>query len=355
MRLNQLHKAEAKDFALFEELSPEQEEKLSYVQMMMARQGQDPAPMIRRVRGLIDPGFAKQEGAKAGLKQWLGDPQTKAGAVRDGSAYGRKVRITVLESVVRDLITEGFFKNIGALIVQKLRSLVGGERQEHALVSQALDTYPGLAAIMRYANRAQTSVYEDPKFWQLVDQMTKGKANTVKRIVYSTFERLEESTEPYKGVLTECTIVEARVSQVLRSLGLDQDTVNGLMRQYKVRDEDYDISRLKGAYDQAKAAPGKLMAKGKEKVGEVVGKVKGAAADLGKDVGQEQRVREENVDFAEEVVKVAFALMQLEAADVESPQQASAVINQVMSGEPVEQATAEPAPEYEVTSPEEVY
>lgn len=349
MRLNQLHKAHAKDFVLVEELSPDQEQKLGYVQMMLARQGKDPDPIIRRIRGYLDPEFAKKQGAKASLERWLNDAEV--GDDKEGRAYGRKVRITVLESEMRNLISEGFFKNVGALVVQKLRNLIGGERQEHELVSTALDTYPGLAALSRYARRAEDYIYDDPKFWDLVDKMTDNKADMIKRIVHSTFERISESAETYRGVLTECVVTEARISRVLGSLGLDTDTIDGLMRQYDIEDEDYDLSRLKSAYQQAKDLPADVVAKGKEKVGDVVSKVKDAARDVSG--GQEYQVREENADFAEEVIKVAFALMQLDEADADTPEEANEVLTQIAT--PEYEVEPEPEPEYEVEQPADIY
>ena len=330
MRLHNLHSTLAKDFVMFEELSPDQEEKLSYVQMMLARQGKDPDPVIRRIRGLVDPKFAKKEGAKATLKNWLKD--AKRGETKDGATYGRRIRITVLESEIRELVLEGFFKDVGSLVVRKLRSVISGERKEHELVSKALDTYPNLAALVRYAGRSVEPIYDDQKFWQLVDKMTNNKANTIKRIAHSTYERLSnESIEGKKGVLTECIIVEAKISQVLNSLGLDQNQIDGLMRQYAIRDEDYDLSRIKSAYQTVKEYPGKIAAKGAEtlkSIRDYPGKT--AAAKVKESPGN---VKEENLDFVEEVVKVAYAMMELEKANAETPKEVAQVLDKVIEPE----------------------
>lgn len=354
MRLSELHSSAINRFSLQEEVDPAQQEKLGYLQMMVARQGVDPDQFMNRVKGLVQPGFAKQAGAKMTLSRWLGDAQS--GDSKDGISHGRKIRITVLESEVRELITEGVFRGVGHMIVSKLRDIIGGDRQEHQLLTTALDTNPGLTAIVRYARRADDFVYDDPKFWELVDGMTGGRAQLIKRIVHSSFERLEESKQRF-DVLTECEITEARISRVMAELGLDQETIEGLMQQFDIRDEDYDIDRLKGVGRKAKELPKKMMG-GIEKAGagmlqkakELGGKVKGMASGA-MDAATSYRMQQENEDFAEEVVKVAHALMQLDAADADTPEEAEEVLDRALSPE---QEAEEPIERPEVVSPQDL-
>ena len=354
MKLHNLHLTQTKDFLLHEELSPDQEEKLSYVQMMLARQGKDPDIIVRRIRGLVDPKFAKKEGAKTTLKNWLKD--AKSGDAKDGLTYGRKIRITVLESVVRELVIEGFLKDIGSLVVQKLRGMIGGERKEHELLTKSLDTYPELAAIIRYAKRSTEPIYDDPKFWELVDKMSNGKSNVIKRVAHSVYERLSsESTSNGLNILTECVIEEAKISSVLSSLGLDSGMIDGLMRQYAIRDEDYDLSRIKSAYQATKEFPGKMADKASElanKAMEIPGKMASKAMEYpgklvskAKEAAASGNVTEENIDFAEEVIKVAYAMMQLDTANAKTPQDAENVLNKAIAPE----QGISPEKEYEVS------
>jgi hypothetical protein len=349
VKLRELHLSTVRRFSLNEEVDPRVHEKLGYLKMMVARQGKDPQKFIDRIKELVQPDFAKQAGAKMALSSWL--KNAKRGNSKDGTSSGRKIRITVLESAIRELIIEGVFRNLGHTVLKKLRDTIGG-RQEHKLLTAALDANPSFAAIIRYARKSDGYIYDDEGFWELVDHVTNGKAALIKRIVHNTFERFEESIERF-DVLTECEINEARISSVMAELGLDQNTIKTLMRQFEIRDEDYDLSRLKnipskakelgvGALGKAKelgvGALGKTkelgtgaLGKAKELGVGALGKTKelgvgalGKAKELGtgaKDAATAYHIKHENEDFAEEVVKIAHALMKtLEKTESEETQ-----------------------------------
>lgn len=328
MRLRDLARASATDIVLNEGFDQSKEEKLGFIQMMIAKQGKDPAPVVDRIRGLVEPEFAKQQGQKKSFKDWV----TKAikDETKEGRAYGRRVRVTVLESVVREMITEGFFADIGKVIVSKLRGVLGDEYSEDKLVAQALDAYPQLAALHRYSNKSSDFIYDDEKFWELVDRVTDNKGKEVRRIVHGTFPRLEES-RLRRSIFSECVIVEARISEVMAELGLEPSWVNGLMRQYDIRDEDYDLSRLKDAWQRA---GGKAEAAVKY-FKELPGQALQAAKDLPKAASKavsSQRVREENRRISDEVIKIAAVLMQVIESGADTPQEVQQQVAQAVEG-----------------------
>lgn len=328
MRLRELTRASTLNMVLYEGFDPSKEEKLGFIQMMVAKQGKDPAAVVNRIRGLIDPEYARQEGQKRSFKDWV----TKAlkDETKEGRAYGRRVRVTVLESVVRDMITEGFFSDVGKVITAKLRDLLGDEYSEDKLVGQALDQYPQLAALHRYSNKATGFLYDDEKFWELVNRVTDNKGKEIRRIVQGTFPRLEESRRRH-SVFSECIIVEARISEVMAELGLEPNWVSGIMRQYDIRDDDYDLARLKDAWQRAQGNVQKAI--------EFVKEIPGQAAQAMKDLPQSaskmvnvQRVREENRRVADEVIKIAAVMMQVIESGAETPQEVQQVVQQVASG-----------------------
>lgn len=328
MRLRDLARASASDIILYEGINPSKEEKLAFVQMMIAKQGKDPAQVINRIRGLIDPEHAQREGHKKSFEDWV--KKAVKDETKEGKAYGRRVRVTVLESVVREMITEGFFSDIGKVIVSKLRGVLGDEYTEDNLVSQALDAYPQLAALHRYANKSSEFLYDDEKFWALVDRVTEGKGREVRRIVHGTFPRLEESKQ-HKSLFSECILVEARISEVMAELGLEPDWINGIMRQYDIRDEDYDITRLRDAWQRARGNVQDAI----KYIGDLPGKAAQAAKDLPKAAGKmvsSQRVREENRRVADEVIKIAAVLMQVIESGAETPQEVQQQVEKAVGG-----------------------
>ena len=340
MKLSALHQASATD--IMEGIDPSVHEKLAYLQMMVARQGKDPEPLITRVRGMIDPQYAQQAGRKATFQSWI------KGAQRDeaktGTAYGRKIRVTVLESTVRELINEGFFSDIGGAIVQKLKEVIGDDPKEHAMVAKALDDNPSLGWIHRYARKAQQPLWNDEGFWQKLDQTTNGMGQKIKAMVLATYKRADEVSEATNvkdvSVLTECVIEEAKISAVMKSLGLEPDAINSLMTDFGIHDEDYDISRMKEALQNAKGKigqavtglqnlPGRAGVAIQQKAGEAMGAIQQKAGEIGQqvkstaDVG---RVQKANMDFADSVVLSSAFI--LSTANVQSPEQAKQAVDQ---------------------------
>lgn len=370
------------DMILFETIQPKQLENLHYLAMMAARQNVDPTKFMNKVRGLIDPQHRSNNQAELTLTN------AKPGDEMIGKIYGRKVKVTVLESEVRQMLYEGFFSDVGDLITKKLRKFIGDERKEHELVSKAIDKYPALASIHRYAKRAEDNMYDDPNFWALVDKITGNKSNEIKRLAHGTFKRVTES-KLRNGLLTECIIVEARMTEVMRELGLDNNTIQGLMQDFQLTDDDYDISRFKGALDAAKGdiksamnylkdAPGKVSSaiggaidkvggaiknapgKASSAIGSAVdgaidkvsGAISGAANRVGgavKKGAESERVQDENMDFADTVITIAAVLMDVREADATTPAEVNQVINKAVGETPA----AAPVPQPE-QSPAEV-
>jgi hypothetical protein len=336
VKLNHLHIGAVRDLVINEEFDAGREEQLAYLQMMAARQGKDAAKFIERVRGYTDPAHAKKMGAKATFERWV--QAAMPGESRVGRSLGRRVKVTVLESETKAAITEGFFSDIGDIIMSKLRNILGDDNKEHALVAKALDRHPALTAIHRYARKAEQPIYDDENFWALIDKITSGKANEVKRLAHGTFKRISESKERV-DVLSECTIIEARMTEVMTQLGLDQGTTDGLMRQFNLRDEDYDLARMRDALTRAKGRvedavrfmtelPSRALGKAGELVQGAAGAVAGAGKKI-KSVTDSKRMQDENVDFADLVVSLAAVIMDIREADATTPQQVAQVVGQV--------------------------
>jgi len=283
MKLSNLHASSR--ICLTEDLS--QQEGLAYLQMMAAKQGIDPDPFAREIRMLMGGEIGQTEHGKAAFQKWISE--AKPSETKTGKAFGRKVKITVLESVVRDLIEENVFSDMGDFVMKKLRSLLKvDDRQEHELVSKAIDEEPKLGAILRYAQRTQQPIYDDEKFWKLVDDVT-GQGERIKAIVLGTYRRRVQENKLYKDTLT---ITEARMSEVMSDLGLSDDQINELMDRYGLQDKGYDLSSFKRSLSKAG------------------GRVKEAISSLGdkaKNLVSEtpEMDEEENMDFAEFVVLVA--------------------------------------------------
>jgi len=302
MRLGDLHSYSVQQILMFENLDPKQEEGLAYLAMMAARQGINPEKFTNRVRGFVDPGARAQFGGKARFEKWI--ETATQGDTRTGRAFGRRVRVTVLESA---LIHEGF----GNVLVRKIRKILGNERKESALVKRYLDQHPALAAIQRYARNTDEDMIKDEGFWRLVDKVTGGRGNAVRTLAVGTFH-LDES----RSLLDEEIIYEARMSEVMRSLGLDDDTVNDLLSDFGLRDDDYDLARLKNA---AMAGP-RNVAAGVRAVGRYGAEAGRAAISKGGEVlqkgkelikkpFQDDEYKERNIDLADEVIVIAGTLL----------------------------------------------
>lgn len=320
MRLDELHLAKASDFSLCEDFNPDLQEKLANLRLMITRQGKDPDPIITRVRGMLDPEFARKEGFRLTIKKWVEGAQR--GEEKVGKAYGRKVKITVLESALRQSITEGrILKGIGDLIVKGVNRIFGNDRQESQLVSKALENTPQLAALTRYANMATKEgkpVYDDPKFWGLVDKLTGGRAQEVKQLAHAIFKRVvEEAKFNGRGLLSECIMIEEKISDVMMSLGVPQEAAVDLISKYGLRDDP-------------SVRPGESSAGWVEPEGEPgqAGQAKGAEAVVQPKQYDKYDVEEENAEFADLVILLTTALEQAKKAA--TPQEKVAAIQQVL-------------------------
>lgn len=324
MKLDTLHLATTKDIR--EELDPSAHEKLAFLQMMVAKQNKDPEPIIKRIRGMLDPEFAQKEGRKATFERWL------KGAAKDetkvGRTHGRKVRITVLESTVRELINEGFFADVGSAIMRKLKSVINDEPTEHQMVTKALDEYPQLAWIARYSRKATRPLYTDPDFWAKLNDTTGGLADKIKTLVDATHKKVAEAREATKqenlNLLSECVIEEAKISDVMADLGLEPEAVQSLMGDYDVRDEDYDIARLKEAW---RAAGGKV-SKAIEALKEAPKTVKKRLARAPRTAAEFEKIRQSNEDFADAIILSAAFMLKTSKHDVSTPEKAKEAVEE---------------------------
>ena len=295
MKLSELHRASPLE--LLEEITPEQQEKLHFISMMISRQGKDPGPIMQRIYTQIDPeGKGKTESGRAAFQLWLKDAMQNDEKI--GRVQGRKVKITVLESSLRDVISEGFFGDLGKIVLKKIRNVFRDEPEEDRQISDILNELPLLRGLRDYAMRAKESVENDPKFWDLVKKAAGQNVDVEDIKAWARMmqkRRMAESIEKPVGFLTECcTIEEMRISQAMQELGLDPDVVKDLLATNQIGDEDYDISRIKAGA----AAPFKAAAK---RAGQVRGKVKDAATD----------VRDTNENFADAVILATAAVLKL--------------------------------------------
>ena len=377
MKLSNLHSSSP--YAITEALDPSKEEKLAYIQMMVARQGKNPDEIMSKLRGMMDPEFAKKEGYKKSLSRWVQSANPKD--EKEGMAFNRRVRVTVIEAAVREMIIEGYFRGIGTMIVNKLRGILDKGRDESKYVTKFIDEYSSLAAIQRYARRSKTPIYNDERFWQLVDEVTHGKGDKIKAMMKHQFERdssMEEKQEGLtEGVLrdpfSEITIVESKISKVMSSLGIDPEAIKNIMAQYDIRDEDYDLSRLKGGYDSAvqavkagasgvagaaKGVAGGIAGAAKGVAGGVAGAAKGAAGAAGGakaaigslaagpiSADKERDAKNENDDLSDYIIKTAYALMKLDEADVNTPEEASRILDQALMTGPSDETKEAGSPD----------
>ena len=309
------------------------EEKLGFLSMMLAKQGLDPYPIINKVRRHIDPVFAqkeeeseKTERQQATLSDWLRN--AKRGDIRKGVSNGRKIEIVVTES-----------------IYGKIRALLTS-RSESKILNKAFDAYPELSYIIRVARQSREPVHSDDVFWGVVDRVTDGRSDEIRKLVNAYHDIDDEPGEmgSQPNEMDEGTISEAKVSAVMLSLGLDRDTVGGLMKQYGIRDEDHRISELKKQMGRFKKFAGEKMGEFPAKVRELPGKIGSVAKELpgkmkelpgkAKSLAKElpgkaksfgkmmvsRDVAADNEDYAEDVVKIAFMLMNLAQKGSISPE-----------------------------------
>lgn len=338
MKLRQLHAGSATDFILLrEELSPKQQEGLSYVQMMVARQGKDPTQFVSDVRKLLDPDSSRRAGARESVQKWLQGADPKD--FRDGRFFGRKVRVTVLEAIVRDtMLTESRFRQIGAKILSTLADMIKNEGDDSEAVERDLGEFPQLAILQRYAKRAKSYIFDDEKFWSEVEramasaaayhQMESPSAAMVRRQLKDTYEHVantapeekEEGKEPVVAaesrkrgsIFTEMVVMEmGSISGVLGKLGIKPEVVADLMQRHEVEDTQYDIERLRSAGKTVQELPGRAAKAVKGAVKGAMTKAVSAVKDISGDV------REANREFANEVIKQAAFLLRVKREETE--------------------------------------
>jgi hypothetical protein len=276
---------------IFEGLDYKQREKLARIEMLITKQGKDPEPIINRIRGMIDPEFAKSKGRAATLKSWVA--AAKPGEKKQGKLHDRKVEITVLEAALHDCISEGIFGDIGKILSRKISNLLRDEPKEDENIKSVLDTYPALAALQRYAAQAKDHIKDDPRFWELVEKVSPGHGEEVKKWVSATYRhRVTESKDgKIPGLFTKC-IIEAKISDEMRALGMGEEEITDLLAKGEIQDISYVGSEIRGAAKSAVQAPGKAL---RGAYGAVRGKTQKWAGD----------VRELNDDFVSAVILTA--------------------------------------------------
>lgn len=110
MRLNFLSELSPQQ-VISEKATPGQQELFGFLYMMAAGQGQNADSFVKEVRTLIDPEFLKKRQAKARGTQWLqmAGPGDETNAV----IYGRKVRLRVLEGVIKEADVSDVLTTLG--------------------------------------------------------------------------------------------------------------------------------------------------------------------------------------------------------------------------------------------------
>lgn len=99
MRLSFLPELSPQELLLEREM-PGQKELYGFLYMMAAAQGKNGDDFVKEVRSVVDPEFLKKRQAKARGTQWLA--LAKPGDETNALVYGRKVRLKVLESVIKE-------------------------------------------------------------------------------------------------------------------------------------------------------------------------------------------------------------------------------------------------------------
>ena len=83
-----------------EKVTPGQDELMGFLHMMVAGQGKNADEFVKEVRSVVDPEFLKRRQAKARSTQWLA--VAKPGDETDAVLYGRKVRLKVMEGLIKE-------------------------------------------------------------------------------------------------------------------------------------------------------------------------------------------------------------------------------------------------------------
>jgi hypothetical protein len=283
MKLDALFAANPKQMLMLEKIESSIHEKLGYLHAMIAKQGKDPEPVIKMIRSKLDPEYGTRERGKEAFSQWA--KRAPQGDSKVGSAFGRKMQVTALdapkmdgqaspgatppaapqpepslnynktlpledfgrkkvvtlfEAKMKDVLTEEMWSDIGQSLVAKLRELfASGDDPESPKVKAALDEFPGLSALYRYAKTAAINPAEDPRFWQLVDKVTGGKSADIRKIVDAIHEVWDRRDE-------KIIITEAKLSDVMSSLGLDTTTIDSILKTHGLKDDEHDLGAAFG-------------------------------------------------------------------------------------------------------------
>ena len=253
MRLNGLHQLSTTSLPvpIREELLGTADPNLDHLSKMIQKQGKDPGDIIKQIQMKI--------GTKGGLKEWI--RAAKPGESKEGRdpITGRKIRIAVLDSiqkpepiqfkitkmtvaeaVTHDLISERFmnYDGVGREILAKLHDILSDEPEPQD-IKRAESKHPTLSHLMRYAQNTEEDLHDSAEFWALVDKITSGKGDEIKKLADHINRRQIESRE--KGGIT---VAESNISTVMKSLGLNEEDVRSIMQANDLQDTDYDVAKL---------------------------------------------------------------------------------------------------------------
>lgn len=316
MKLSTLHKATAR--ALLEGFdSTAVQQNLSLLQRMITSQGKDPEAVLRRIKGSINPKILGDAGG--GMKAIYSErvknfvSSAQAGQFVDGVSHGRKVRLTVLEYILR----EGYWSSIGRAILGKLRQDIemGGD-DEHELTAKAIDEFPVLAWILRYARRAEADLMQDETFWQKLDQTTGGLGQKVREMADAVIPMMREMREknPNAGLLSEMLVIERKLSDVMVGAGLDQMTAKQIMGEFGLRDDEFTEPANAGAAAapaeaSAETAPVEAAPGGAPTGASAAGAAQAPAAQKPMSSAEYQRLQHDNWKIANSIAVIAAYTM----------------------------------------------
>ena len=99
MRLNFLSNLTPQQI-ISEKMDPGQGELLSFLHMMVASQGKNADQFVKEIRSVVDPEFLKKRQTKQRSINWLA--VAKPGDETNALIYGRKVRLKVMEGLIKE-------------------------------------------------------------------------------------------------------------------------------------------------------------------------------------------------------------------------------------------------------------
>lgn len=275
MKLSKIHNSTILENVIVEALSDRQKLGLQILKKMCG----DDTDFINDVVKELDPERAATEEHKEEKRQelarWI--QTAEKGEVRKGTAFGRPVKVKALGTpiavmgesvrtpvgifVIRGMMAEGRFKKIGANLIKYLAKMIGAndDDDESQLVAQALDEYPELVAIKRYAKRADEGIAQDDGFWNVVQRALKSAASyhgipapdllDLKDIMQQSYDIVESFD---RGLLTEHVIVETTISKLMRRIGVPVDRIGELLDRHDIEDIDFDVSDVRDSKEREK-------------------------------------------------------------------------------------------------------